>query len=422
MEKDFKSLGLDEKLVHGLALQGIHTPTEIQSMVVNPFLEGKDLIAQSETGSGKTLSYLLPLFCRLDPDVRNAQAIVLTPTHELAVQVARQATLLAENSGIPIRTAFFIGGAGIGRQLEKLKEKPQLIIGSAGRILDFIQKKKINAQTVRTIVIDEADRMLDSLNVEAVQAVIKTTLRDRQIVALSASMKEEILVQAQEMMKQPVLVRVSHKNTLPASIQHCYIQCGWRDKINMIRKIVYGETAEKTIVFLNNPENIEVTVEKLNFHLLKAAGIYGGAYKTERKQALEDFREGRVKVLVASDIGARGLDISDVTHVINLDIPEDPVFYLHRAGRTGRQGKSGLVISVVTEQETKWIRKYEKAFDISIDQKEMTFGRLSDIRKKAEQQKKNSSIQIDGKKWGKKVAVSGKKVEKSDKKGKKKKI
>lgn len=411
MEKDFKSLGLDEKLIQGLAEQGITIPAKIQEMVMKPFLAGSDLIAQSETGSGKTLAYLLPLFQMVDTSIRKAQAIIITPTHELAVQVYKQAEILAKNSGLSVRTEFIIGGASIIRQIDRLKEKPQIIVGSSGRILDLIQKKKINAQSVKTIVIDEADRMLDSLNLESVKAVIKTTLRDRQLVAFSATMDEETLKQAKEMMKQPILIRAAEKNQLPEQIHHYYIKSDWRDKINMVRKVIHGENPEKVIVFLNNPENIEVTVDKLNFHLLKAAGIYGGAYKTERKQALNDFKEGRVKVLVASDIGARGLDIPGVTHVINLDIPEEPVYYLHRAGRTGRQGNSGVVISVVTEYEAKWIHKYEKAFSIQIGQKEMAFGKLVDAKQKRQSPRKAEA--------GKKGALSKGQEEKKRKKLKK---
>lgn len=381
MGKKFEELGLNEKIILGLNKQGIDTPTEIQSIMIQPFIEKKDIVAQSETGSGKTLGYLLPLFMLIDGSLRNTQAIILTPTHELAVQVHKQVELLSENSEMGIRSALIIGGASMTRQLERLKEKPHIIVGSSGRILDLIQKKKISAHTVKTIVIDEADRMLDSLNIETVKAVIKTTLKERQLVALSASIDSAALLSADEIMKDYITLRVTKEDKLPENIKHYYIKCDWREKINMVRKIIHGEKPEKTIVFLNNPENIEVTVEKLNFHALKAAGIYGGAYKTERKNAMDDFREGRVKILVASDIGARGLDIAGVTHIINLDIPEEPVYYLHRAGRTGRKGDSGTAISIITEYEMKWIHKYERAFGIHFEQREMTYGKLDTITK-----------------------------------------
>lgn len=388
MEKDFKSLGITDKIIEGLEKQGITTPTDIQSMVIPRFVEHIDIIAQSETGSGKTLAYLLPIFMRIETDNRHAQAIILTPTHELAVQVHKQSELLAENSGIGIRSALIIGGASILRQMEKLKEKPHIIVGSAGRILDLIEKRKLSVHNVKTIVIDEADRMLDSLNIDGVKAVINKTLRDRQLVLLSASIDNKTKAAASEIMKETEILKASTEEGLPENIRHIYIVAERREKIELVRKIIHAEKPEKAIVFLNNPENIEVTVEKLNFHALKAAGIYGAAYKTDRKNAMDDFREGRVKVLVASDIGARGLDIPGVTHIINLDISEEPVYYLHRAGRTGRKGEKGTAISVVTEYEKKWINKYERTFGIKFERKEVTFGKLEDIKVTNKEDKK----------------------------------
>ncbi len=377
MEKTFGALGLCEALVLGLKKQNITTPTGIQEGIIPSFLEGKDIIGRSETGSGKTLAYLLPIFQIIDTELRSTQAIILTPTHELAAQVQKQAEVLAEQSGLAVKSALIIGGASMTRQLEKLKEKPQIVVGSAGRILDLIQKRKIAAHTVKTIVIDEADRMLDDMNLEHSRAVIKTTLRERQLVLLSASVSEETRTRAKELMKEEVLdITAEAPSLLPPSISHFYIMAEQREKFLVLRKILAGEKPEKAIVFLNNPENIEVTVDKLNYHGLKASGIYGGVYKTERRNALEDFREGRVHILVSSDISARGLDIPGVTHIINLDIPEEPVYYLHRAGRTGRKGESGVAISIVTPYEQRWIHKYERTWNLSFVQMEMSFGKL----------------------------------------------
>lgn len=417
MENDFKSLGVSDKLQKGLAAQGIMVPMLAQSLLMGPMCEKRDVIIQSETGSGKTLAYLLPLFTMIDTSVRATQAIILTPTHELAAQVYKQAELLAANSELSLRSMLIIGGASMLRQIEKLKEKPHIIIGSSGRILDLIQKKKINAQSVKTIVIDEADRMMDSLNIDGLKAVIKTTLKDRQIVALSASINEATLEAAKNLMKDYEFLKTKEIEKLPENISHFYIKCDFREKIELVRKIVHGEKAEKTIVFLNNPENIEVTVEKLNFHALKAAGIYGGAYKTQRREALEDFRQGRINVLVASDIGARGLDIEGVTHVINLDIPEEPVYYLHRAGRTGRKGESGIVISIITEYEKKWINKYKNSFQIEIEPKKMAYGKMTSESEKKEDRPSKKPLETvkkekrksKEKKDNKKVATTKKK-------------
>ena len=378
----FTEIGISDELTEGLRKQGIEMPTDIQMKVIPEIMQGKDVIAKSETGSGKTLAYLLPIFMKVDTKLRSTQAIIVTPTHELAVQVNKQAQVLAENSGVDVRSALIIGGASITRQLDKLKEKPQIVIGSAGRILDLIKKKKIQAHTCKTIVIDEADRMLDNLNINDVKAVIKTTLASqRQIVLLSASINEATKKAAAQIMGEPKIVE-KEKGILPANIEHYYIMAEARDKIVVLRKIMAGLKPEHVIVFINNPNNIETMVEKLNFHGLKADGIYGTAHKNDRKNAMDSFREGRINILVASDIGARGLDFDGVEIVVNLDISEEPVYYQHRAGRTGRNGAGGMVISVVTDFEKKWLNRYEREFDIKFTEKVMSYGKLEDIKAK----------------------------------------
>ncbi|MCI8342010.1 MAG: DEAD/DEAH box helicase [Firmicutes bacterium] len=385
---NFNELGIDENLTKGLNAQGIYYPTEIQEKSIPHIIQRKNVVIKSETGSGKTLAYILPLFASISPSLRSTQAIIITPTHELAVQVSKQARILAENSGSSIKTALIIGGADISRQLDKLKEKPQIVVGSAGRILDLIKKKKIQAHTCKTIVIDEADRMLDSLNIDTVKAIIKTTLAsERQLVFLSASIDKKTQNTISEMTDDYTLIQ-NEKIMLPESIVHHYIICDKRDKIVMLRKIVAGMKPKRLIVFLNNPNSIEEMVEKLNYHGLKAGGIYGAAHKADRRNTMESFREGRSNILIASDIGARGLDFDDVEIVVNIDIPEEPVYYQHRAGRTGRNGASGTVINIVAANEKKWISRYEKTYNIVISEKVMSYGKLSDPVKKTSIKKK----------------------------------
>ncbi len=392
MNTGFHEVGIGNALVQGLAKQGITVPTEVQKKAIPEILMGKDVIAHSQTGSGKTLAYLLPLVEKLDMELRSVQVLILTPTHELAAQVVKQVELLAKNAEIPLRCALIIGSASMTRQVEKLKEKPQIVVGSAGRIMDLIQKRKLPAHTVKSIVLDEGDRLLDEKNFDAVQAVIKTTLRDRQLLAFSASISEQTRKKAESLMKENKIdFTVEEEGLLPTGISHYYIQAGIREKFLVLRKILAGEKPTKAIVFLNNPENIEVTVDKLNFHGIQSAGLYGAAYKTQRRNAMEDFRSGRVSVLVASDIGARGIDILDVTHIINLDIPEEPTFYLHRAGRTGRKGQKGIAISIVTPYERKWIHKYQKVWNLCFTEKVMSFGKLVDVDNKTKKTEKINS-------------------------------
>lgn len=381
MGNGFEGLGVPAALLAALEKQGVTQPTEIQQKMLPGLLAGKDMIGRSETGSGKTLAYLLPIFARLDLSVRGTQAIILTPTHELAVQVFRQAELLQENSGIEAGCALIIGAAGLARQIERLKAKPRIVIGSTGRILDLIRRRKIQAHLVRTIVLDEGDRLLEDGNIADVQAVVRTTLKERQIAVLSASIGAETKRRAALLMKPDAETVEAAGTAVPEGVSHYYILSAPREKFVNLRKLLAGEKPEKAIVFLNNPENIEVTVDKLCYHGIQAAGIYGTAGKLERRNALADFREGRVSVLVASDIGSRGLDIEGVTHIINMDVPEEPTHYLHRAGRCGRMGRKGTAISIVTPYERKWVHKYEKAWGLHFEQKEMSYGRLVDSSK-----------------------------------------
>ena len=376
MKKTFKETGITEELISALKKQGITAPTEVQEAAVPVILSGKNAIVRAETGSGKTLAYLLPVFMKTDTALRSAQTIILTPTHELAVQVYRQSCLLAENAGLDIRSALIIGNAGMSRQLEKLKEKPHIIIGSSGRIYDLIGRKKIPAHTVKTIVVDEADRMLDRMNADVVKAIVKTTLKDsRQMIFLSASMNRDAVEIARELCTEPPVFCMAEEK-LPSSISHYCIVAELRDKINIIRKIVHGEKAKKTIVFINNPENIEVTVEKLCYHSLKAVGLYGGTRRDERRKAINEMISGKAEILVASDLVSRGLDIPEVTHIINLDIPEEPTTYLHRAGRTGRSGKAGKVISIATAGEKRYVNKCARALGIKVEYVRMREGKM----------------------------------------------
>lgn len=376
--QDMTKLGLLPELIQGLSKMNITVPTKIQQEVIPAILEGTDVIGRSETGSGKTFAYLLPLFQKIDLTLKKTQVMILTPTHELAAQVQKQGELLARVSGLPIKSTLIIGGASMARQIEKLKEKPQIVVGSAGRILDLIQKRKISAHTVQAIVLDEGDRLLDEQNIQTVQAVIKTTLKQRQLILLSATIEEEIQKKALEMMKENAVTISLEESFLPKNISHYYILAEKREKFIVLRKVLAAQKPKKAIIFLNNPENIAVTVDKLCHHGWKADGIHGRDDKRERQNTMEGFRQGRTSVLVASDIGARGLDIEDVTHIINLDLPEEAEKYLHRAGRTGRKGMAGTVISIVTPYERKWIHKYEKKYSIAIVQREMAFGKLEE--------------------------------------------
>lgn len=377
--KNFESLGVIPDIIEGLKKDGIIEPTDIQEKAIPFALKNKDIIGQSQTGSGKTLAYLLPIFHKIDTSKREMQAIILAPTHELAMQIQSQIKLLSSNSGAQVTSTAIIGQANLTRQVEKLKEKPHIIVGSTGRILEIIRMKKISAHTIKTIVIDEGDKLLDENNIMGVKDLIKTTMKDRQILVFSATLNEKILKTARELMKEPEVIRIGSKKPVSDNITHIYLAAEQRDKIEVLRKLVSALKPEKAIVFVNKREVIRTTTAKLQFHQISAYGIYGTASKEERKSALEGFRNGKIQLLIASDLAARGLHIDDVTHIFNLDLPEDPKEYLHRVGRTGRVGKTGAAISIATKKEEALLRMYEKQLNIKIEEKDIFKGAIIDI-------------------------------------------
>ncbi len=384
MNTAFTLLGLDESLVNALELQAIVKPTAIQEQAIPFILAARDVLGQSETGTGKTLAYLLPIFQKVDPLKRETQAMILTPTHELAIQIQREIETLSKDSGLGITSTAIIGNVNISRQIEKLKQKQHIIVGSSGRILELIQKKKIIAQTIKTIVLDEADRLLDENNASLVKSVIKTTLSRTQILLFSATLSQTTFQRASTILKNPEVIRVTDKIMIAPTVEHMFFVAEQRDKIEVLRKLIRMLIPTRALVFINRSEEIENTVEKLEYHGLEAEGIYGSANKIERKKAMDDFRRGKSTLLVASDIAARGLDIKGITHVFNLDLPEDPQLYLHRVGRTGRAGKSGIAISIVNVKEVSFLKKLESAFEITISPKEMYRGIIADVKKKSQ--------------------------------------
>ncbi|BEP29250.1 DEAD/DEAH box helicase [Helicovermis profundi] len=372
---NFAKLNINEKIINGLKKENITIPTKIQSDSIADILEGNDVIAEAVTGSGKTLAFLLPSFEKIDTSSKELHTIVIVPTHELALQINNVIKALAKNSEFPVRSVLIIGQVNIKRQIEYLKAKPHIVVGTPGRILELIKLKKIKAHQTKTIVIDEADKMLSDNNMSTVKAIIKTTLRDRQVLAFSASISERTKERAREVMKEPKLISLTGEK-INSDIKHIFVRAERRDKIDLLRKIIHALKHPKVIVFINRNEKVQEVVLKLSHHKIATVGIYGNAEKNERKQALDFFRNGRANVMVASDVGARGLDFKNVTHIINLDLPEDLNEYTHRVGRTGRNGKKGTAISIITSREEESMNIIEKRNKIELDERIIYNGKL----------------------------------------------
>lgn len=381
MKTLFSELDLKEGLITALEKQNISYPTEIQSKAIPLILDNKDVLGQSATGTGKTLAYLLPLFQKIDTTKKEMQTLILTPTHELAMQVYDQVQLLQKNSEMPVTSAVIIGNVNIKKQVEELRGKQHIIIGSAGRILALIQMKKIKAHTLKTIVIDEFDSLLHKSNKKDIEDIIKTTLRDRQLLFFSASANNEAIKIAQDLSKELQILNMKGENPLSTSIEHYYFRTKLREKMDLLRKVISAAKPTKALIFINKSYDVEKTVERLKHHNLSVGGIHGTDNKQSRKNTLDAFREGKLQLLVASDVLARGLDVSGVTHIINLDMPESPKEYLHRVGRTGRAGASGTAISLISNRKDEDIlSRCGKELKIKVVEKDLYEGKIVDIK------------------------------------------
>ncbi|MDA3884058.1 MAG: DEAD/DEAH box helicase [Candidatus Delongbacteria bacterium] len=368
MPNEFSKLNINQTLIKALEAEKITTPTAIQERAIPFIFEGRDLIASSDTGTGKTLAFLLPVIQKMDADNKSLQVVILAPTYELVIQIQRQIESLIKNSGIKISAQPILGSVHIKRQIENLKKKsPQIIVASTGRLLELISRKRIKMHTVKTIILDEADKLIDVNNIVQTKAVIKATMRDRQLMAFSATIPNNSKNKLIELMKEPEVIYVEDSQVTTLDISHEYIVCDPRDKIKVLRGLAANIKDLKAIVFINKSDDIEVLTDKLKYHNLKVDCIHGSWKKSEREKAIRDFRNNNINLLVASDIAARGLDFKGVTHIINIDVPEDPKNYIHRAGRTGRAGEKGTSISIVTEYEVQFLQKFERKLQISIN-------------------------------------------------------
>ena len=376
MSITFENLNLDSRIIAGLNKQNISVPTSIQQEAIPVILNHQDVIAQSHTGSGKTLAFVAPLFEKIDTTKREMQVLILAPTHELVMQIDAQIKLLAANSEIPVTSTTIIGGANIDKQIKKLKEKPHIITGSCGRILELIKKKKITAHTLKTIILDEADSLLDNTNTKTIQDIIKTTLRDRQLCLFSASISENTQTLATSLMKEPVILKTADAVEMNPNIAHFYLKCERRDKFELLRKLIVAENPERALIFVNQNDSMQEIAEKLNYHQKETFVMRGNIQKEERKRALDLFRSGKIKLLVSSDLTARGLDIPEVTHIIHLDCPANPNEYLHRAGRTARGYASGKSICIITDKDLSTLKKYQKKFNIQFKEMKVSHGQF----------------------------------------------
>jgi superfamily II DNA/RNA helicase len=360
---------------------GFQQPTSIQDTAIPLILEGKDLIAESPTGTGKTLAYLLPLLNKVEPNSQSLQAVVLASSQELVMQVYQEFQKWSEGSGI--RGTSIIGGANVKRQLEKLKKRPHVIFATPGRLFELIKQKKVKMHEVKLVVLDEGDQLLIPEHLNTVQNIVKSTMGDRQVVLFSATMKAGTEKLAKEITKEPEILRIE-KDELASSgeVEHIYFTAEPRDKIKLLEKIVRLDNI-KALAFINDIGEIQIFKEKFNFKELSTGILHSDMKKLERQAELKAFRDGKTKMLIATDVAARGLDIQGVTHVVHVDFPRDIAQYVHRAGRTGRMGANGTVISLVTEREERELKRYCQELNVTPSKRIFFKGQIAEPEQKA---------------------------------------
>ena len=361
---------LSSEILQKLSEIGITKPTNVQNEVIPVITSGKSVIFQSETGTGKTYAYLLPLLNKLqaDADTTKLRVLICAPTFELASQINLAAKKITDR-----KTALMIGGAPLKRQFETLKEKPQIVIGTAARLVELIRLKKLKVQDLYCAVFDECDRLLKKESFEDTDNLRNCIAKECQIIGCSATINKP----ARIFFADAENIKMEDEFILSKKIEHWAIYAELREKIDFLRKFLAAENPGKALIFTSRSDQVENIYKKLTYKHIDCAALYAKADKQERKSAIDRFRSGKCKILITSDLGARGLDIPDITHIIQMDLPEDDDFFIHRAGRTARAGKNGINVVIGDEFELRRYAALEKKFGLTVYPKQIRNGKVS---------------------------------------------
>lgn len=354
----FQDLGLSPTMMKSIKRMGFEEATPIQSQTIPLSLDNKDIIGQAQTGTGKTAAFGIPLIEKIETASGHIQGIVVAPTRELAIQVSEE--LYKIGFGKKVRVLAIYGGQDINRQIRALGKSPHIIVGTPGRLLDHINRKTMRLENVHTAILDEADEMLNMGFIEDIEAILGQIPSERQTLLFSATMPAPIQKIAETFMKNPQVVRVKTKEVTVSSIEQFYVEVQERNKFDVLTRLLDIQSPELAIVFGRTKRRVDELAEALNLRGYNAEGIHGDLSQAKRMSVLRKFKEGSIDVLVATDVAARGLDISGVTHVYNFDIPQDPESYVHRIGRTGRAGKAGVALTFVTPREKSYLSVVER--------------------------------------------------------------
>jgi ATP-dependent RNA helicase DeaD len=356
MTTDFTSLNLREELVQAITELGYEEPTPIQATIIPIMLKGADVIGQAQTGTGKTAAFALPILHNFTPQ-RHVQALILAPTRELALQVADSMTVYGKH--LDVRVLAVYGGQPYGPQISRLNRGVDVVVGTPGRLLDLIERKALNIQHVRTLVLDEADEMLNMGFMEDVEKILAETPAERQTALFSATMPARIRSLANRFMREPQHVNIKRETLTLASTEQRYYLVHESDKTNALTRLFEIEPIKSALIFARTRAETATLANELVVRGIPAEAIHGDLDQNARERVLGRFRANQLKVLVATDVAARGLDIEDISHVFNYHLPDDAEVYVHRIGRTGRAGKTGVAITLVSPREKRRLREVE---------------------------------------------------------------
>ncbi|RMC23864.1 MULTISPECIES: DEAD/DEAH box helicase [unclassified Lactobacillus] len=355
----FSELGLNDELLKAIKRSGFEEATPIQEQTIPLALAGKDVIGQAQTGTGKTAAFALPILQNLDNHDKVIQALIIEPTRELAIQTQEELFRLGRDERARVQVVY--GGADIGRQIRSLKNHvPAILVGTPGRLLDHLKRKTINLETVNTIVLDEADEMLDMGFIQDIESILSYVKNRKQTLLFSATMPKPILNISEKFMNNPEIVQVKAKELTADLIDQYFVRSKDSEKFDIMCRLIDVESPDLAVIFVRTKRRVDEVTRGLQARGYNAAGIHGDLSQARRISVLKRFRAGKLDILVATDVAARGLDISGVTHVYNYDIPQDPDSYVHRIGRTGRAGQNGSSITFVTPNEIGYMRTIEQ--------------------------------------------------------------
>lgn len=350
----FNEFNLSSDVLKAISAMGFEEPTPIQEKTIPILLSGKDVVGQAQTGTGKTAAFGIPIIERMDRTNFSVQAIILTPTRELAVQVAEEMNKLGKfkkTLALPI-----YGGTSIERQINALRKGVQIVVGTPGRVIDHIQRRTLRLKDVKIVVLDEADEMLDMGFVDDITTILKETPEARQTLLFSATMPEEILRISKRYMRNPEKVKIALDTLTAPKINQIFYEVRPAEKLEALSRLIDAEDSDLFLVFCHTKREVDEVASNLKLRGYEAEAIHGDFSQPQRDSVMRKFRESKIDVLVATDVAARGLDISNISHVVNYNIPQNPESYVHRIGRTGRAGREGIAITFVTPHEDRQLR------------------------------------------------------------------